>query len=285
MQNIFLQATRILTVIRKGSSMPIVVEANDGNNYLLKLRGSLSGPMAPLCDWLSCTMGMAIGLPVVSPTAINIDNSTDNSAIDREMKDLVSKSKGLNIAFPFYDKASDFRTTDAEAYRELLARLLAFDIFLLNIDRQAKNTNILITDNRLLSFDYESSFLLMAIFHNTTPTYNKHILQQLRNSPIFGMGLTAAVLQQELRKLQSIDVEQVVRTLPQEWLAPLTTTPQEYRHAITQEIQKAVWNEELYLALLEQMYALPEETDEERKRKATENRKRFEQSFPLRPPR
>lgn len=274
-----LQAKRIITVVRKGSSMPVVVEANDGKHYHLKLQGSLSSPVATLCDWLACTIGRAIGLPIIRPVAIAIDTATDNSAIDSEMKDLVAKSRGLNIAFPFYANAADFHPNDTARYPELLSRLFAFDIFLLNIDRQTTNTNILITDNHVCAFDYESSFLLMAIVNNTTPSYNNHILQQLRNNPLYNQDTALAAVQRELRALQAVSIHELLRSVPEEWIASLTTTPREYLRTVAQRIQEMAHDEELYTTLVERIHALTKETDEERKQKALANREKFKQQY------
>ena len=67
------QATRYVTPLREGGSMPGLVEADDDGLYVLKFRGAGQGPKALVAEVLAGELARAAGLPVPELVWIELD--------------------------------------------------------------------------------------------------------------------------------------------------------------------------------------------------------------------
>lgn len=270
-----IQGRKVLAVSRKGSSMPITIEGDDNNTYFLKLAGSLSGPLAHICDWLSCRIGNRIDLPTPIPSLVLIHEDLDTGPLDIEMKDLLRKSRGLNLAYPFYENVVDCTPELMASQTELLHRLFIFDLFLLNIDRIASNTNLLSTEGRIISFDYESSFLIMGIIQKTSYFAGPLVLKQLRHNPLFNEHITDDMVRSEFGRLRQVPIGDIVESLPEEWIQQTGQQTQPFAESLVTGLTEAIHSEEKYIELLHTLRTIPVETEEERKKRVRENRLKF----------
>ena len=57
-------ATRYVTPLREGGSLPAIIEADDAGMYVLKFRGAGQGPKALIAEWLAGELARGCGLPV-----------------------------------------------------------------------------------------------------------------------------------------------------------------------------------------------------------------------------
>jgi hypothetical protein len=275
MENTIVKGRKVLAVSRKGSSMPITIEGDDNNIYFLKLAGSLSGPLAHICDWISCRIGSAIELPTAIPSVVLIHDEIDTGPLDIEMKDLLRKSRGLNLAYPFYENVQDCTPELMASQTELLHRLFIFDLFLLNIDRIASNTNLLSTEGRIISFDYESSFLIMGIIQHTSYFAGPLVLKQLRHNPLFSEHITDDMVRSEFQRLKQVPLQNIVESLPEEWIQQTGQPTRPFIESLVAGLTEAVNSEEKYVELLHTLHTVPFESEEERKKRVRENRLKF----------
>jgi len=66
-------ATRYVTALREGGSLPGLVEADDDGLYVVKFRGAGQGPRALVAEWLAGQLARAIGLPVPDLVGVEVD--------------------------------------------------------------------------------------------------------------------------------------------------------------------------------------------------------------------
>ena len=90
-------ATRYVTPLREGGSLPGLVEADDDGLYVVKFRGAGQGPRALVAEWLAGELARAIGLTVPDLVAVEIDPKLGDAEPDEEIHDLVRASGGLNL--------------------------------------------------------------------------------------------------------------------------------------------------------------------------------------------
>lgn len=275
MENKIVQGRKVLAVSRKGSSMPITIEGDDNNTYFLKLAGALSGPLAHICDWISCRIGNTIELPTPVPSLVLLHDNLDTGPLDIEMKDLLRKSRGLNLAYPFYENVVDCTPELMAAHTELLHRLFIFDLFLLNIDRIASNTNLLSTEGTIISFDYESSFLIMGIIQNISYFAAPLVLKQLRHNPLYNEQITDSMVRSEFQRLKQVPLQPIVESLPEEWIQQTGQPTHSFIETMVTGLTEAVQSEDKYIELLHTLRTVPFESEEERKKRVRENRLRF----------
>ncbi len=56
-------ASRYVTPLREGGSLPAIIEADDDGLYVLKFRGAGQGPKALIAELLAGEIGRAAGTP------------------------------------------------------------------------------------------------------------------------------------------------------------------------------------------------------------------------------
>ena len=113
-------ATRYVTPLREGGSLPGLVEADDDGLYVVKFRGAGQGPRALVAEWLAGEIGRAVVLPVPDLVLIEVDPSLGDAEPDEEIHDLVRASGGLNLGLDFLPGALAFnRAADPVVGRRL----------------------------------------------------------------------------------------------------------------------------------------------------------------------
>src|SRR5512146_1814110 len=90
-------ATRYVTPLREGGSLPGLVEADDDGLYVVKFRGAGQGPRVLVAEWLTGEIGRALGLLVPDLVAVELAASIADSEPDQEIHDLLERSVGRNI--------------------------------------------------------------------------------------------------------------------------------------------------------------------------------------------
>lgn len=162
------EVTRYVTPLREGGSLPAIVEGDDLGTYVLKFRGAGQGAKVLIAELVAGELGRALGLPVPEIVFMDLDPNLGRSEPDPEIQDLIQKSAGLNLALDYlpgsfaYD-ALISPTPDSN----LASRIVWFDAFITNVDRTARNTNMLIWHRKLWLIDNGASFY----FHYAGPDY------------------------------------------------------------------------------------------------------------------
>src|SRR5215218_3891217 len=95
------EATRYVTPLREGGSLPAVVEADDDGLYVVKFRGAGQGPKALSAELVAGEIGRALGLLVPEVVFVELDESFGRNEPDPDIKELLERSPGLNIGLDF----------------------------------------------------------------------------------------------------------------------------------------------------------------------------------------
>ncbi|MCP4630278.1 MAG: hypothetical protein GY850_43225, partial [bacterium] len=158
-----IKITNYYNEIRLGSSLPLIVGGDDGNRYVVKLNGSGDGVIANAIDWLSIKLGRLLHIPVLETQLLEIDSSFIGKDQDPEIIELVEKSSGLNFGTRYKEDTflySESRVPGISG--ELKDEIFLYDLFLLNIDRTAKNPNIIFRNHKLWCLDFSSSITMRS---------------------------------------------------------------------------------------------------------------------------
>src|SRR5262245_62341941 len=102
------QATRYVTPLREGGSLPAIVEADDDGFYVLKFRGAGQGPKALIAELVAGELAREAGLVVPEIVFITVDADLARTEPDPEIQDLIRASAGLNVALDFLPGAVMF---------------------------------------------------------------------------------------------------------------------------------------------------------------------------------
>ena len=111
-------ATRYVTPLREGGSLPAIVEADDDGMYVLKFRGAGQGPKALVAELVAGEVGRALGLRVPEIVFVEVDPVLGRTEPDEEIQDLLNASAGLNLGIDYLPGSAAYdpvvRRTDAE---------------------------------------------------------------------------------------------------------------------------------------------------------------------------
>ena len=163
-----LVATRYVTPLREGGSLPAIIEADDDGMYVLKFRGAGQGPKALIAELVAGEIGRALSLPVPEIVFVELDAMLGRSEPDFEVYNLVKASAGLNLGLDYLPGSTAFSVLDLPRLDTRLAsEIVWFDAFMSNVDRTVRNSNMLYWHKRLMLIDHGSALY----FHHATSDY------------------------------------------------------------------------------------------------------------------
>src|SRR5256886_3470609 len=147
-------ATRYVTPLREGGSLPAIIEADDDGMYVLKFRGAGQGPKALIAELMAGELARAAGLPVPELVFVELDPDLARTEPDPEIQDLIRASAGLNLALDYLPGSVMFDPVAERLPADLASRIVWFDAYVTNVDRTPRNANMLMLHRRLWLIDH-----------------------------------------------------------------------------------------------------------------------------------
>lgn len=147
-------AVRYVTPLREGGSLPAIVEGDDEGLYVLKFRGAGQGPKALVAELVAGELARALGLPVPEIVLATLDAELARTEGDPEIQHLIRASAGLNLALDYLPGAVAFDPVVEQVDADLASAIVWFDAYTSNVDRSARNTNLLVWHRRLWMIDH-----------------------------------------------------------------------------------------------------------------------------------
>src|ERR1700687_4930000 len=163
-------ASRYVTPLREGGSLPAIIEADDDGLYVLKFRGAGQGPKALIAELLAGEIGRAAGLPVPEIVFVELPAERARTEPDAEIQSLIGASAGLNIGLDYLPGSVTFDPLVLVPDARLAAGVVWFDAFVCNVDRTVRNVNMLIWHRRLWLIDHGASLY----FHHAWNRHDQH---------------------------------------------------------------------------------------------------------------
>ena len=217
-----ISATAYLTPLREGGSLPGLMEADDLGTYVVKFTGAGQGPKALVAEIVVGELGRALGVPVPDLALIDVHPEIGRREPDEEVQELVTASAGLNLAMDFlpgsvgYDRY--FAVPRVEA-----SRVLWLDGLVANVDRSARNTNLLIWHRRLWAIDHGACLRFHHAwgrpenFAAAAYRWGDHVLDGRGDPRTVHAELSALVTAGRLTAIMAL--------VPDDWLRPDPTRP------------------------------------------------------------
>jgi hypothetical protein len=212
-------ASRYVTPLREGGSLPAIVEADDDGLYVLKFRGAGQGPKALIAELVAGEIGRLAGLPVPEIVFIELPSDLARTEPDAEIQSLIGASAGLNLALDYLPGSVTFDPLVFQPDARLASAIVWLDAFVCNVDRTARNVNMLMWHRRLWLIDHGAALY----FHHAWTNRDQHA-----RSP-FPL-IKDHVLLKFASMIEEVDVEfaarltvekiaAIVELIPEEWLA------------------------------------------------------------------
>ncbi len=151
------EATRYVTPLREGGSLPGLVEASDDGLYVAKFRGAGQGLKALVAEIIAGELGRLLGLRIPELVLMRIDPQLANAEPDEEIQDLLAASEGVNLGVDFLPGALPFSPAIGPVEASAAADIVWFDAFVTNVDRTPRNPNLLTWHEHLWLIDHGAS--------------------------------------------------------------------------------------------------------------------------------
>lgn len=226
-------ATRYVTPLREGGSLPAIIEADDEGLYVLKFRGAGQGPKALIAELVAGELARAAGLPVPEIVLVELDPELARTEPDPEIQDLIRASGGLNLALDYLPGSVTFDPVAEQPDAALASAIVWFDAYVTNMDRTARNANMLMWHRRLWLIDHGAALY----FHHSWANYRERSrdpFKLIKDHVLLGFAsaLEAADAQMSALLTPAL-IDSVVKLIPDAWLlgdAPFSTSD-EHRDA------------------------------------------------------
>ncbi|GAA2480136.1 HipA family kinase [Streptomyces sp. NPDC059506] len=232
-------ATRYVTPLREGGSLPGIVEADDLGTYVMKFTGAGQGRKSLVAEVVCGRLAQRLGLRVPELVGIHLDPVVGLGEPDEEVQALLRASGGLNLGMDYLPGSLGFDPAGFGADPVLAGRVVWFDALIGNVDRSWRNPNMLVWHGDLWLIDHGASM----IWHHNWPTAHSASAKPYDASDHalapFSPDLAAA--EQELAPKVTGDLlAEVVADVPDVWLAdePGFDGPDAVRRAYVEVLQE-----------------------------------------------
>lgn len=214
-----LTATRYIVPLHEGGSLPAVVEAEDGELYVMKFAGAGQGPKVLIAELVAGEIGRALGLRVPELVFLELDSALAVNERNQEIRDLLKASVGLNLGLRYLPSAFAFNPLlQPPTPADLASAVVWFDAYVTNVDRTARNTNLLLWHDELWLIDQGAALYFhydwedyLARSQTPFPFIKQHVLLPLASA------IEAA--DQQLRPRLTPEVlTAIVDLIPDVWL-------------------------------------------------------------------
>jgi hypothetical protein len=213
-------ATRYVTPLREGGSLPAIVEAEDSGLYVLKFRGAGQGPLALVAELIAGEIGRALGLKVPELVFMEVDTALGRNEPDWEIRDLLKKSEGLNLALDYLPGSATFEAAVDSVDADLASAAVWFDAFVTNVDRTPRNPNLLWWHKVLYFIDHGAS---LYFHHNwqSLATMAESRFPAIRDHVLLRWASRLEDADRRLRpQLGEALFAELVEQIPDDWLLP-----------------------------------------------------------------
>ncbi len=212
-------ATRYVMPLREGGSLPGLVEASDDGLYVAKLRGAGMGTGALVAEVIAGEIARALGLRIPELVLLGIDPQLANAEPDEEIQELLGKSAGTNLGVDFLPGALPFNPAVGPAPdADLAADIVWFDALVTNVDRTARNTNLLIWHGDLWLIDHGAS-LYFTYAASPTPGAERAAFPLIKDHVLLPVAGSVADADRRLApKVTPALIDGVLEAVPADWL-------------------------------------------------------------------
>ncbi len=228
-----INVVQYLSPLREGGSLPAIVKADDDFLYVLKFRGAGQGKKALIAELIGGEIARVLGLNVPELVFMNLDDSFSKTEPDEEIQDLLRFSVGLNLGLHFLSRAITYDPLVSIADSKSASLVVLLDSMISNIDRTAKNTNLLNWNHELWLIDHGASLY----FHHDWDNWESHLnrtFPKIKDHVLLAKASHLNEAAEDIKHLLSDEViENIVSIIPEDWLIEESNpiSPNEIRSA------------------------------------------------------
>ncbi|HEX8315872.1 MAG TPA: HipA family kinase [Flavisolibacter sp.] len=226
---------RYVTPLREGGSLPAIVEADDEFLYVLKFRGAGQGIKALIAELIGGEIARLLGLKIPEIVFATVDPGFGRTEPDEEIQDLLKASAGLNLALHYLSGSITFDPNVSKIDGTLASKIVWLDSLITNVDRTARNTNMLMWYKELWLIDHGASLY----FHHNWDNWeeqSKRPFALIKDHVLLPWATELEKVDEELRSILTVGkINTILALIPVEWLASVAPTSVEENKNVYQQ--------------------------------------------------
>ncbi len=239
---------RYVTPLREGGSMPAIVEADDDFLYVLKFTGAGQGHKALIAEIIGGEIARAIGLKMPELVFAHLDEAFGRTEPDEEIQDLLKGSVGLNLALHYLSGAITYDPTVNKVESITASKIVWMDCLLTNMDRTARNANMLFWRNELWLIDHGAALY----FHHSWQNWEEQALRPftlVKDHVLLAEASEITSVDEELKSILTPQlINQILALIPDEWLnEPVFESPKAQRSAYAYFLNTRIENSSIFV--------------------------------------
>jgi HipA-like protein len=221
------RATRYVTPLREGGSLPGVVEADDLGIYVCKFRGAGQGLRVLVAEVVVAQVARLVDVLVPDLVTIDLAQEIGRYEADEEVQDLLNRSIGLNLGVDLLPGAFGYDAS-YEPDPELAGRILWLDALCANVDRSWRNPNLLIwpknPQGELFAIDHGAALY----FHHAWPGSNASTGEMAERFAAQPYDASEHILRRHAAHAAEQDADLAARITPEALAGALAEVPDEW---------------------------------------------------------
>ncbi|MDB5190952.1 MAG: hypothetical protein JWQ96_515 [Segetibacter sp.] len=215
--------TRYVTPLREGGSLPAIAEADDGFLYVVKFRGAGQGIKALIAELIGGEIARALGLRVPEIVFANLDEAFGRTEPDEEIQDLLKASTGTNLALHYLSGAITFDPVVTDIDSRTASIIVWLDCLITNVDRTARNTNMLMWRKDLWLIDHGAALYFHHSWQNVQEQ-SKRPFVQVKDHVLLPFATELETVDATCRSILTAErIQSIISVIPAEWLADDTS--------------------------------------------------------------
>jgi hypothetical protein len=243
-------ATRYVTPLREGGSLPGLVEADDDGMYVVKFRGAGQGTASLVAEVIVGELARSVGIRVPDLVQVDLDPEIGLREPDQEVQELLKASAGINLGMDFLPGSIGYDGVRWRPPPEEAAAVHWLDAFTANVDRTWRNPNLLVWHRTMWAIDHGAAL----VFQHSWPPVSawaerRYDLGEHVLAPVVAAVDPATLDEVDHRLTTSITprlVTEVLDLVPDAWLLQMNAARDDGRDA-------AAWRERYADYLLERL--------------------------------
>lgn len=209
---------RYVTPLREGGSLPAIVEGDDGFLYVLKFRGAGQGVKALVAELIGGELARLLGLKVPELVFAMVDPALGRTEADEEIQDLLKFSEGLNLGLHYLSGSITFDPAVSQVDPLLASQIVWLDCWLTNVDRTARNTNMLMWHKELWLIDHGAALYFHHAWDNWEAA-SRRPFAQVKDHVLLPWASRLEEVDRTFREmLLPESIEAIVNAVPDDWL-------------------------------------------------------------------
>ncbi len=201
--------------------MPAIVEADDDGLYVLKFRGAGQGAKALIAEIIGGELARAMGLPIPELVLMELDPDMARTEPDPEIQHLIRASGGLNLAVDYLPGSITFDPIVDQPEAALSSAIVWLDALISNVDRTARNANMLMWHRKLWLIDHGASlFFHHALLHPAYTTKSAGQFPQIKDHVLLPLATALPETDARLSAWLTRDIiDEILSAIPDSWLS------------------------------------------------------------------